>query len=285
MARISRYRRLLRAQRKQLWLRRHGASESVLTNAIKAWFARLHKTALQRLDDGADAASLIDVAAATDSLLAAVAAPMTQLSVGAAIEEISTHAVKTKAAKEIGVEFDEYDEEAEGGIPESWLDEVPPAVLAAIQAEIGEALKQPYWSELSEKTAADLQSKLTAAIESGRGLEAMIAAVKEALGPPTSDRRARTIARTETTGALNAGHHFARVDLIEQGLITGIEWLTVPDSDRRETHAALEGVIVGASEKFNVGGYEAPFPGHWSLPARERVNCRCFTIVSSTFVD
>lgn len=282
MATFSRYRLILRSHRKHLWLRRHGASENILAAGVNAWFAQLYKTALERLNDGADAASLIDVAAAADSLIATVGPPMTQLAIGAAIEEMATHAVKTK---EFDFVLDEYDEDREGGVPETWLDEVPPAVLAAIRAEIGETLQQEYWRELPERTAADLQAKLTDAIASGRGLQAMVDAVKEVLGPAASDRRARVIARTETTGALNAGHHHARAELIATGIVTGIEWLGIQDGDQRETHAALDGTIVGANEKFNVGGTEAPYPGHWSLPARERVNCRCFTITSQTFVD
>jgi hypothetical protein len=39
--------------------------------------------------------------------------------------------------------------------------------------------------------------------------------------------------------------------------------------------ARLFGESIAVRESFIVGGHPAPYPGHWSLPAQERANCRC----------
>jgi len=50
------------------------------------------------------------------------------------------------------------------------------------------------------------------------------------------------------------------------------------EDDVRELHVALNIVTVPIKENFSVGLGSAPNPGHWSLPASERANCRCTTI-------
>ncbi|NOY41585.1 MAG: hypothetical protein GXP26_07110 [Planctomycetes bacterium] len=85
------------------------------------------------------------------------------------------------------------------------------------------------------------------------------------------------IARTETTGALNAGHEAAREDLYAAGLIVGKKWLTIGDDDVRASHVALSGSVAAPRQDFSVGGSLAPYPGHWSLPAGQRIFCRCTT--------
>ena len=74
------------------------------------------------------------------------------------------------------------------------------------------------------------------------------------------------IARTESTGALNAGHEAAREERYEEGLITGREWLTICDRHVRSAHQTLHGVQAGPKELLDVGGTLAPCPGQWSLP-------------------
>ena len=32
---------------------------------------------------------------------------------------------------------------------------------------------------------------------------------------------------------------------------------------------------------FNLSGYLVPYPGHWSLPGEERINCRCSMYVET----
>ncbi len=102
--------------------------------------------------------------------------------------------------------------------------------------------------------------------------------IREQLGGFDARKRAKKIARTETTMGLNAGHEAEREELVAEGLVSGKQWLTIGDSDVRAEHAALSGNVVAPRADFSVGGSLAPYPGHWGLPAGQRINCRCTTI-------
>jgi uncharacterized protein with gpF-like domain len=98
-------------------------------------------------------------------------------------------------------------------------------------------------------------------------------------GNANAFKRAQKIARSETTGAMNAGHVAAMEELADAGLIKGKQWSAIGDRDVRQAHLALAGAIVGPRADFDVGGWAAPYPGHWGLPAEQRINCRC-TVLS-----
>ena len=95
-----------------------------------------------------------------------------------------------------------------------------------------------------------------------------------------------TVARTESTDALNAGHNSA---IIRTGQDTGIatekEWLSVMGDTTRRDHASADGQTVSADGNFNVGGYAAPWPGHHSLPPGQRCNCLCTSIAAFAMND
>lgn len=83
-------------------------------------------------------------------------------------------------------------------------------------------------------------------------------------------KRARTIARTETTGAWNAGALDAAVREGQQVKV----WLSLSDDNTRDSHLAAAGQCVPVDGEFNVGGNAMPSPGVGG-PAEEVVNCRC----------
>jgi len=90
------------------------------------------------------------------------------------------------------------------------------------------------------------------------------------------------IARTEITNALNGGIHAVQQDLAKDGLVSGSEWLTVGDGDVRGSdpqdshdHVSANHQKVKAGEDFTVSGESAPWPGHHTLSAGNRINCRC----------
>lgn len=90
--------------------------------------------------------------------------------------------------------------------------------------------------------------------------------------------RAERIARTETTGAFNAG---AQQAYAEEG--AGVkQWLATPDDRTREEHLEASGQCVPADQPFDVGGFSLQFPGDPSGPAELVVNCRCTTIAART---
>ncbi|MGL5427762.1 MAG: phage minor head protein [Cetobacterium sp.] len=87
--------------------------------------------------------------------------------------------------------------------------------------------------------------------------------------------RAKTIARTETSYAVNNTTHFTAE---EAGMSTKT-WLHVGGGkEDRESHLTLDGKTIKMNEKFNVGGYLASHPHDSSLPARESINCYCIAI-------
>jgi SPP1 gp7 family putative phage head morphogenesis protein len=84
---------------------------------------------------------------------------------------------------------------------------------------------------------------------------------------------AETVARTETGVVMNA----AALDGYQQAGATHKEWLAVGDGRTRESHGALDGVVIPIGEKFSVSGFPADGPGDPGLPVGEVANCRCTT--------
>lgn len=91
--------------------------------------------------------------------------------------------------------------------------------------------------------------------------------------------RARTIARTETLAANNAGAR-ASARVTAEYLGYSAEdvqrvWLATGDSRTRETHLEADGQVVYGSQPYVVGGADLEGPGDPAGPAEEVVNCRC----------
>jgi SPP1 gp7 family putative phage head morphogenesis protein len=157
-------------------------------------------------------------------------------------------------------------------------DEMPERMKAAIRSALDELEQQPYWKAIQAATSDRVADLIRGGIDSGQSGSEMAKAIREALGGDGAKVRAKAIARTETTGAFNAGHQATFDYLDDEGLIAGKTWLAITDNRLRESHAALNNVTVRAKDEFDVGGSPAPYPGHFSLPPEERVNCRCTVI-------
>jgi hypothetical protein len=89
-----------------------------------------------------------------------------------------------------------------------------------------------------------------------------------------SQRRARTIARTEVVGASNHGA------MVGAASLPGLEpeyktWLATFDGRTRPSHVNADGQRVLFEEPFTVGGYKMMHPHAYGAPAEEVVNCRC----------
>ncbi len=95
-----------------------------------------------------------------------------------------------------------------------------------------------------------------------------------------SDRwpnRARTVARTETMGAVNAGaFRSAQLEAQARGDVAPFKmWISTDDTRTRPTHRAADQQRTLLSEPFVVGGADLMFPGDPRGPAQEVINCRC----------
>ena len=86
--------------------------------------------------------------------------------------------------------------------------------------------------------------------------------------------RAERIARTETTGAYNAGAYQAQIE----AEVGARMWVATPDGATRETHLDMSGTCVGLDEAFRFPDGELLFPGDPSGPAAETINCRCTVV-------
>jgi hypothetical protein len=161
--------------------------------------------------------------------------------------------------------------------------ELPPETLAGIRRALDELEQQPYWRGIQDETETNLRGIIEQAIEDKASNYKLGMLIREHLGGMPANKRAQKIARTETTGAMNAGHMAYAESLIDEGIVSAKEWSAIGDDDCRDSHAALSGTVVPARSNFIVGSSPAPHPGHWSLPARERINCRC--VVLSVLAD
>jgi uncharacterized protein with gpF-like domain len=92
-----------------------------------------------------------------------------------------------------------------------------------------------------------------------------------------SKARARTIARTETSKAVN-------ITEAETANEAGMKWKTwiythiskVP----RQAHVKLDGVRLKLNQYFNVNGFKGLYPHDPNLPVGEIINCECIIIYS-----
>lgn len=82
-------------------------------------------------------------------------------------------------------------------------------------------------------------------------------------------------ARTAVTGAQNAGRKERLVEAEEMGIEVKKQWIATHDQRVRDTHAYLDGQIVGVDEPFTVDGMKIDYPGDPLAPPELVYNCRC----------
>lgn len=152
---------------------------------------------------------------------------------------------------------------------------------------LGDTFAELYWQDVGETTATDIYNVLVAGIREGHSIARIAGEIARQCGPAYSRTRATNVARTEMTGAMNAGHAAGMNQIsAETGLPIGKEWVSVMGSTTRPSHAAADGQQTGDPDGlFTLAGLQVPYPGHHSLPAGER--CNCFpgsTLVRGRFV-
>lgn len=94
--------------------------------------------------------------------------------------------------------------------------------------------------------------------------------------------RSETIARTESTRALNAGN----LQLWNQNAASGKvdaktvtrKWVTAGDSHVRDSHAEIDGDVVGLNEPFDTSLGPLMYPGDPNGDPANTINCRCTLI-------
>jgi len=241
--------------------------------AVKSFFIAQGKRAISRLalagyprGDSVDVNSLLDIESETESLLQVVRLPLVRgISLGAA-DALRVLKQKLPTQKSAGSIVRIL---AGAGLP----DALRPAIVAAA-LEIESA---PYWMAIAEGTRSQISGVVKQAISEDWTGFTMAANIRGAIRD-AADARAELIAVAETVAAVNDGAMRATVYAQEQhpGSVLGKMWNTRGDEKVRESHQAMDGQQVPAEDHFTFpSGESAPYPIHWSLPAKERCGCRC----------
>lgn len=166
-----------------------------------------------------------------------------------------------------------------GNITMKLATDYPEWMKEKIQERLDESFSQPYWKEINDTTAGDINGFLSNALKEGLSIEDMAREMRERYGGddyPLS--RGRNIARTEAGGALNSVRSDAIDGLLED---LGLEdvakkvWLSVLGNTTRDTHAHLDGVPASEDGTWALGGVRCRWPGDIRLPAGERCQCQC----------
>lgn len=124
-------------------------------------------------------------------------------------------------------------------------------------------------SRVSDEAWQAVRSELTVGLTEGESIDQLQRRIRGTID--VVEVRARTIARTEVIGAVNAGSYYEAKGL---GVQTKT-WLATEDSRTRPTHNRADDQTVGIDEMFEVGGALMRFPHDPAAPAKETVNCRC----------
>jgi hypothetical protein len=162
--------------------------------------------------------------------------------------------------------------------------DLPATVKAGIKTGIEKSLAEPYWSLVNQTTRGLLAKELQGALDNRKTLRQLTRRIRDSVfGGEVSRKRSKTIAKTETTGAMNAGADLEGKSLAADWVITGKEWLDANDVRTRTDHVDAGGQQVKADEDFTVGGESCSYPGDLRLSAKQRVHCRCARVSVTAF--
>ena len=151
---------------------------------------------------------------------------------------------------------------------------VPPAEAIAYLRKRENEIKN-----INETTFASLKDALAEGLEKGETFEQLVDRVKGVYNE-ASDRRAETIALTETNTAVNAG----RYEGMKQARVEKKSWLASNLANSRPSHQQAgqdyeAGIPI--DDHFIVGGEKMLHPGDPSASPGNVINCKCTTIAMS----
>lgn len=136
-----------------------------------------------------------------------------------------------------------------------------------------------------DEVYARVVTEIEHGIREGRPIPDVTRDVQEILTASGSElwpNRARTVARTETLGAVNASvFRAAQLDAEARGDMAPMKtWLSTADLRTRPSHREADKQRTLLNSPFVVGGAQLLFPGDPRGPADQTINCRC-TILPS----
>jgi hypothetical protein len=257
-----------KAKLRKSWLKAHAAGERKMKTVIRSFFAGQRERIMAVANEMesfsvASAAHLLDPGLERDELVTLIEPVLGELlATGAArvFKQRPAKASKPKKSKAFDVDLADFD--------------LPSSMRAALQSQLDLVAGQAYWDEIQQGSLALVRDTLADGVERGLSVP-NIRKLLESSHTNMSKWRATAIARTETTGALAAGHQVSYETLEADGEKIRKSWLSIIDADTRPDHVEADGQIVDVSETFTVGTESCMHPGDVSLSAKQRVNCRC----------
>jgi uncharacterized protein with gpF-like domain len=162
--------------------------------------------------------------------------------------------------------------------------DVPPVSRHAfVMAQLAQT--ENFLVRMPDETYNLVFAAITDVINGGGNVEAVADRVDDVLtwtGSENWPNRARVIAITETTRAMNAGVLGAGT---EQARVTGRilrkEWRTEEDDRVRASHRAVNGEVRDFYMPFYVGGWPMMYPGDPAGPPEEVIGCRCDLLITN----
>jgi SPP1 gp7 family putative phage head morphogenesis protein len=130
--------------------------------------------------------------------------------------------------------------------------------------------------QIQQLTAEGVKDIVRSGLDSGATISEMQRELSNSYAFSMS--RARAIARTESTQALNAGAVQAMTQAEAEGVsFRGKMWLSSRDEAVRDTHVTLDGQVVPLDGQWESSGAKADHPGGFGVAA-EDINCRCTVV-------
>jgi len=272
---------LLTKVARRLWSKSQEREEVILVSIIESLFEQQRASVIEQLEDVFSASFRLGRAASGIASLLFHPAEWYE-SWNDAIAPVLMGTAIRGAVDELTLV-----EQSQGKAPDPYI-ELPPDVAPYVRSEVDTIMGRPYWREIHQTTLNQLAETINEGMANGESLYELTVRIgvgptvpgaeQGVLGTASNTKRAKLIARTETTGALNAGHQATQTGLHARGLIEKKQWLSLMDAMTRQTHADLHLVKVPVLGMFNVGGEMAPYPGYSGLSGGERCNCRCTTV-------
>lgn len=260
-----------KADLRKSWLKAHTAGEKKLAGVLVDYFAEQRKRIMAAAKElatltAASAGELLDIEAEHAKLIAAVEPVIGELLATGAARVFKQRPAKAAKKKTTSKAFDV--DLADFKLPDMMAD--------AMEQQFNELIAAPYWQQIQQGTVGLVSDTLQYAIDEGLSIPNM-RKLLQSEHANMSKWRATAIARTETTGALAAGHQVSYETLAADGERLRKSWLSIIDADTRPDHEAADGQTVDVDAMFLVGAESCKHPGDVSLSAKQRVNCRCST--------
>ncbi len=142
-------------------------------------------------------------------------------------------------------------------------------------------LIKSFTDSITETQAITVRTIVEEGLASGAGIGTMqeqLALIETGIADSRlfTAARARMIARTEATRAVNLGTINAYQEVAALGLTVEKIWRTAEDGERHPSYPGLHGQVRALDADFDLNGVPSPFPGG-SGEASEDINCRCTT--------